>query len=255
MQYDIQLAVGESKRYEVVGTFFRFKSLTGSVTVTTSKGPVFDLTAGQGVRGLNFTALTIKNTSGAANSGVLLAGDFEFVDSSVVGAVSVLGTANTNATAVEKSARVIANNDCYSGGVGILATGGNFCNVGISNPAGSGKNVIVESVRLISASGGLTVRGYLNTFNSAFKSVAPCTKKTGSSSPNTRLYGEQSTTADSAVAALNGVVYESPLGVAYTEKVIAPDKPYVLLPGYALTFTSVSVANAQMWAHFDFREE
>lgn len=83
MQYDFNLEANGSQFIDVKGRFFKYKNGTGKIRVRNSTGGYIDLLPGQGVNGLNYSSLSITDLTGAQNTGYLLAGDYEFSDSTV----------------------------------------------------------------------------------------------------------------------------------------------------------------------------
>ena len=136
MQYDFSVPANGGQSIEAVGIFLKYKSGLGKIRIKFNNGGALDLTPGQSVSGLNFTGFTVTDRSGAANAGVILAGAFAMQDDSIVGAVSIIDGGVASSLA----------NICYMGGVKSGAVAGEMNFVMLDNPAGTGKNVIVESV-------------------------------------------------------------------------------------------------------------
>jgi hypothetical protein len=150
MQYDLNLLPNGSQRLEVSGRFFKYVSGAGKIRVTTSKGAVIDLIVGQGVWGEEFSSLVVQDRSGAANVGVLLAGNYDFRDDTVAinGAINV-GNSTANRVQVQD----------------IISYSGNFSDTGLVTAttsivpaAGNVNGVYVDlfSVALSSAGGTAT---------------------------------------------------------------------------------------------------
>jgi hypothetical protein len=119
MQYDITLGAYGVQRIEVAGRFFKYIGV-GKIRVTTSKGGSIDLQSGQGVWGEEFNGLTVQDRSGSPNSGVLLAGSYDFRDDTITGRLMV---ENTNLTPVPVSKTPFADawyhNAATTGGVAL----------------------------------------------------------------------------------------------------------------------------------------
>lgn len=114
MDQDFTLAANASQNVDVKGSFFKYKTGVGSITVRTSKGKKVKLTPGQGVRRENFESLTITDSSGGTNTGVLFIDESEFIDDTLSGTVSILNSngaiTNSQKTVANASAQMIAAN-------------------------------------------------------------------------------------------------------------------------------------------------
>jgi hypothetical protein len=94
--YDFSLAAGASKTILAEGSYFRVQSSLGAVDVTVdSVGTMPGLVQGQGLSGVPYTKLTIKDVSGTLNSGFLLVASAEVVDNRTYG-VNDLSTNTLN---------------------------------------------------------------------------------------------------------------------------------------------------------------
>lgn len=144
MQHDFNLPANGSQQIDVTGRFFKYKSGSGLIRLRASRGGYIDLLPGQGVENEAFTSLTVQDRTGAPNKGVLLAGDFDFRDERISGSVEVIdgGYARTLAG---KAFMGVASH----GADPALVTG-----VQLSNPAGSGRNLIVKRYSMSTAAGG-----------------------------------------------------------------------------------------------------
>ena len=157
MQFDFTLAANQSTTLDVSGRFFKYKSGTGVIRVRASAGGYVDLLPGQGVWNVQFSSLTVTDKSGAANAGVVLAGEFDFRDDRIVGTVDVVdgGKTKTNAGIA------------FSGGVQSGAPAGNYAVCQLWNPAGSGKNVIVSKAFISTDITSVLLMGVGNAVNGA----------------------------------------------------------------------------------------
>lgn len=150
MAHDFNLTANGGQRIEAIGRFVHYKSGTGAIRVTTSKGEIIDLVPGQGVRGLEFSGITVKDISGATNTGLLIIGNFEFFDNNLYGTMTVNGAVSVTG----KVSTVDASRDVSFAGATFMATqvstavtpASNQNMAILKNPAASGKNLIVERV-------------------------------------------------------------------------------------------------------------
>lgn len=176
MQFDFNVAANQSQVLDVAGRFFKYKSGTGLIRVRATNGGYVDLLPGQGVWNTEFTSLTISDRTGLQNAGVILAGDFDFHDDRISGTVSVVDDAKS---------RTLAN-AAYLADIGIAGSAGNYMYAELWNPAGSGKNLIVESVYCSSTTAGFAV---LRSQTTQLGTLAegPVTKKIGAASASVAL--------------------------------------------------------------------
>lgn len=150
MQYDFNMSAGGGQRIDAQGKSISYKNGVGAVRVTTSKGEIVDLLPGQGVKALEFNWLTIKDISGATNTGALVIGNYEFFDNNLYGTMTVTGKVQ----AIDGNRELSMAGGTFMAGRQVLAiTGGAQNLIALKNPAGSGKNLIVE--RLFGAGAGI----------------------------------------------------------------------------------------------------
>jgi hypothetical protein len=134
MQFDFAVPANGAQRIEVSGTFFKYKSGTGPIRVTTSKGGYLDLMPGQGVSSLSFSGLSVQDRSGGANAGVILAGAFEFKDDTINGAIAL----------AEPYLSVNQNQRDYLASLQPVVTAGQYSVASLYNPVGSGRLIVVD---------------------------------------------------------------------------------------------------------------
>jgi hypothetical protein len=134
-QYDLNLVPNGAQTLDVAGSYFTYKSGLGAIRVTSSDGAVVDLLPGQGMSKLKFDRLTVKDISGVANVGVLLAGNGEWHDERITGTVDVVDGGKS---------RTLANM-AFVAASGPAADATTTPAMYLQNPAGSGKNIIVKS--------------------------------------------------------------------------------------------------------------
>jgi hypothetical protein len=153
MQYDLNLNANGAQQIDVAGTYFKYAKGAGPIRVQIDGGGYVDLLPGQGMEGLKFTRLMVKDTSGATNNGALVAGDGRFIDARITGSVEVIdgGKNRTNAD-------LACMGYAYSGPVA-----GQYTHIQLFNPAGSGKNLYVGQIGFFSTgtvNNGITIGQY-----------------------------------------------------------------------------------------------
>ncbi len=157
MNFPLNLAVNGTASLSQVGNYVYYSTGSAggadqSLKVKTDAGDEYILKPGQGFRldGRNFNTLLFSNNANAATIvGTVLIADGGFFDNRVAGSVEVIdgGKART------------LGGGAFMGGVQGGSTAGQYTHVQIWNPAGSGKNVIVESVTYSSGgNGGIYMR-------------------------------------------------------------------------------------------------
>ncbi len=100
--YDFTLTAGGSQAIQADANFYKILTATGDVSITRNGGStVKPLRAGRGERNVDFLTLTIKDLSGAPNSGTILVGDSDFIDDTIVlsSAINVRPEPNTGSYA------------------------------------------------------------------------------------------------------------------------------------------------------------
>lgn len=239
MQYDFTLVPFGGQDVSAIGQYIKYKSGLGAIRVRMSQGGFVDLTPGQGIRlPKEFTAFNITDRSGNANAGVILAGDYEFQDDSINGAVSIIDGGKQSTLA----------RNCFMGACesGVVAAAYNY--VTLVNDAASGKNVVVESV-LISTTTASTV--YLTLTNSGVGAAVNAFNKAGNLAPvalakmgagstgNIALIGDVMMNLD--------IAGRSPYVVKFAE-------PVIIVPGRSLSVVSGG-NGTQIKGCFEFRED
>lgn len=136
MQYDFSLTPYEAKQYEVFGRFVKYVQGSAPIRVILSAGGYVDLMPGQGVWNVDFKNFVIEDRSGSDNRGVVMAGSFDFRDDRISGTVEVIdgGKARTLAGMAFSIATAPGTGATVNSRVAML------------NPAGSVKNLVLESI-------------------------------------------------------------------------------------------------------------
>lgn len=88
--YPFSIPASGSIQVLVAGSMFKIMSATGAMSITSSGfGTIGPIYPGQGLRGYEFTTLTVKNETAAVNAFSILIGDEAFIDDRIFGDVSV----------------------------------------------------------------------------------------------------------------------------------------------------------------------
>lgn len=83
--YDFTLTANGSQQIQADANFYKILTASGDVSITRDGGStVKPMRAGRGERNVQFLTLTIRDLSGAPNSGTILVGDSDFIDDTIV---------------------------------------------------------------------------------------------------------------------------------------------------------------------------
>jgi len=237
MQYDFNLTPNGSQVLEVAGSYFRYKGGLGAIRVTPSSGDAVELLPGQGMENVKFDRLIVKDLSGAANAGAVLAGSGNWRDERITGSVEVIDGGKN---------RTVANQafmaTTYCGG-----QAGNTAQIQLWNPALSGKRVIVARVTRGSATAGTVAVG-ITAVALVTKDKNAQSKLSGGAASVAELRVESKVGA-SGLAALTSNVVQAGVDLQFQFL-----EPVVLLPGYGLVLSASTLA-ADVLGAFEFFEE
>jgi hypothetical protein len=239
MQYDFSLVANGGQDIAAVGSYIKYKSGLGAIRIRMSGGGYVDLTPGQGIR-MNkpFIAFNITDRSGSANAGIILAGDYEFQDDSINGAVSIID-GGKQSTLTQR---------CFMGSCDSGTVGAQYNYVTLVNDAASGKNVVVESV-LISVPVAGTV--YLTLTNAGVGAAVNAFNKAGNLAPvASAKMGAGSVTL---IALIGDVMMKFALA-ANTPYTVKFAEPVIIVPNRSLSVVNGS-GGAIITANFEFRED
>lgn len=245
MQFDFNLNPNASQQIEVKGKFFKYKNGLGSIRVRENGGDFIDLQPGQGVWNRNYASLSVQDISGAANNGILIAGDFDFRDDTIIGTVDVLdGGKKRTSSNVAFS--------CYGRS---NASGGLYSCVQLYNDASSVKKIIVESldIQCQTASELVGIGITKNNIILTTQGVAGYSKlSSGVDSQSARIYTQPlSQPGDTAIIknalSVIGIIQYQTTAKKFIE-------PVVLMPGYGLAVWSGSI-NCDLYVTYEFFEE
>lgn len=238
--YDFNLAANASLPLHVVGSFYKIISCTGAVSIIrdggTSLGPI---NAGQGERDLDFSSLRIVERTGSTNIGTILIADSTFVDDRMFGDVNVLDGGKSRSNAGLASMVTL----------GMNPTAGQYNNLQLWNPAGSGKRIVLEGVAANSSSPGLLYFGLsgvqlltagvvLSNYNKNFDFT--------SSIATSRF--------EVSVSAMNVTYFHAPFISANSSLQRKYTSPIIINPGRGYTICQRYV-NADLTGEFEYYEE
>jgi hypothetical protein len=224
--YPLQLAVGEIKTINSVGTFIYYESASAggadtSILVTFDTNDQIVLKVGQGQnipRGFN--VLRVKNNLGqGAIIGNLVIADSGFVDNRNVGTVEVIDGGKNRSNAG------IAF--CAPGAAG--ASAGQYTIIELWNPAGSGKNAIIEQLTLSAAAATISIFAGWTSTNLIGGPVSNITSKKAGSANATSYVGIAF--AASATPASSGTLLSLNLQ-GNTTITYSLREPIIIPPGY-----------------------
>lgn len=239
MQYDFTLVPFGGQDVSAIGQYIKYKSGLGAIRVRMSQGGFVDLTPGQGIRlPKEFTAFNITDRSGNANAGVILAGDYEFQDDSINGAVSIIDGGKISTL----------QQSCFMGTFDAPPINAQYNSCVLGNPAGNLKNIVVESIAVSSTFSGPVV---LTQSNSAVGASVVGINKAGNLAPNsTGLMGAGAVTN----LALAGAVFWKLNMAANSVAVIKLAEPIIIIPGRSISVLSISIGQG-LTACFEWRED
>lgn len=155
------IGAGGTTSLDVVGNYYRIVSATGAVYVGTDDGDLQQLAKGLGEQTeKEFTRLYIYSEVAQTIEIAVSRGRVDDSRLNLVGAVEVIdgGKARTEA------------GQAAIGSLYTLGGSGNYCNIELMNPAGSGKNLVLKQFRL-GANG--TMRVELHNTESAYSVGGP----------------------------------------------------------------------------------
>lgn len=243
MQYDFTLNPNGSQTLEVSGTYFTYKGGLGAIRVTPSSGDSVDLLPGQGMSAVKFDRLTIKDLSGAANAGAVLAGTGAWRDERIAGTVEVIDGARN---------RTLAN-QAFQGNTYCAGVAGQIpmCQLFNTDPT---RRVIVTAVTTTQGTGGAVG---IMIVSAAIGNPAN-TGMNGTRYPSSKLSGGVPAKAEMRV----GNSASNPVGAALISNSVQPGiaqerrytDPVILLAGYGLTVWYPG-AGQDVTAGFEFIEE
>lgn len=236
MQFDFNVQANQSQHIDVVGTFLKYKAGTGTIRVRLDGGGYIDLLPGQGVNNVNFTSVDVQDRTGSQNAGSILAGIYDFRDDRITGSVEVIDGGRTRTNTGQAFTAHLSQ--------GADAANNSACQ--LWNPANSGKNLIVtQFVTYITG-------GYALLLGMAQTQIAGTTGGVASKrcdGPVSVASGTNAIVAPASVGTLGG----ARMGLA-TGIVFKPTEPFLVKPGWAITWFSPGV-NTTVGVDLEFFEE
>ncbi|MYM67290.1 hypothetical protein GTP45_10655 [Pseudoduganella sp. FT55W] len=242
MQYDFSLNANGGQNIDATGAYVKYKSGLGAIRVKFSTGGYVDLTPGQGIRlkKQEFNSLNLTDKSGNANQGVLVIGDVEFQDDTIVGVVSIVDGGKNNTL----------SQSCFLGNTTTGTVASNYNLACLINDSSSGKNVIVESVSIALNSAAAV------SFHRV--GISPAANN-HAQNKYAKIAGE---VASKAFIESNITTDLNALNVAVRREYIAgnqprdfkPAEPLIIPPGMALVIANNTLA-AGMSVNWEFRED
>lgn len=195
------------------------------------------------IAGVPFTQLLIEN---AAQPGyrlrVFYGVDIDF-QPGTGGLVNVSGTVSVMDGAKARTAALQA----FSGGISCALLAATYAAVELSNPAGSGKNIYVESLLVSSGvSGAYWVTPTATQLANLITN--PASKKAGAAASSMQLRTEN-------LAARITSAFMSSFITANQPNVINFREPVMIPPGFGLVVCQNTIATADILANFEFFEE
>lgn len=236
--YDFTIPANGSFQLNVEGEYVRIMSSTGNVELVTENYRLGPLASGQGQANTPFKRLTINDKSGSVNIGSILVAANDFVDQRISGEVSVIdGGKSRSKTGVAFATRMTFNSDATNYGYGQFW-----------NPAGSGKNLIVEKLSITAGSAGIVGIGSYSTALTNLSTNIPTPKMLGSGAVSSMVMRNQFSNTY-----LPWLIYGSYYSAANQLVAWESKSPYVIQPGTGLVvdMETYSVAVIAMIEYFE----
>jgi hypothetical protein len=248
--YDITVAVGASRQLDAQGEYFYYNAGSAGGADPTiklrglSSGLTIKLKPGQGFRlpaGEKETSWVITNFAGAATIiGFVTVGDGDITDNRITGSVEVVdgGKNRTNA------------NIAYFTTGYLSAVAGQYTNLQLWNPSGSGRNVIVEGINYASATTSFLILMADSSQLTANLGAQIISKKISSTS--TSLTQVRKETSATPTAQFANMMYMNI--TANTTNFFKPTEPLIIVPNSGLRIQN-NTLNAELSVGFEFYEE
>jgi hypothetical protein len=249
MQYDFNLSANGGQRIEIQGRFFKYKSGSGLIRISTSKGEVVDLLPGQGVYGIQFNALTISDRSGQPNIGVILAGEFDFRDEQIPNTVKTVDCGKDFTLANQ----AFIGSDEYPTG----STSGNLQGISLMNPTASGKNAVLKAFNFNLTTGPdiQLVGGDIANQGKLSINKHAASKLIGGAASACGCGVEQMATGALATYAASGGVLMYTKSVTGDLRRVELKEPIVLKPGKSVILFFNKTIDGCGQVHFEWTEE
>lgn len=237
--YEFTLAANGSFEILAEGSFYKLLSAADQVAVSRNGGSeLAPLRVGQGEENTEFTRITVRDMSGSANYGSIVIADNGFIDDRISGEVSVIDG--------EKS-RSLAGT-LFSAIPSTVAVAGQYPYAQLWNPAGSGKNLIVQQI-LLSTSSAAPITLTFGTVARSLNMTATHAKnkKAGAAIGLAQVRSENSASY---------ITSQFWAGYCVANQIIQwkPSGPLIVPPGYGLDAVT-NLVNSTILAAFEWYEE
>lgn len=232
--YDFAMTAGGSFSLNVEGEQVRIMTSAGAVELVTDSYRIGPIQAGQGQGASPFKRLTINDKSGAANKGTILISSADFIDDRISGEVSVIDGSRSRALA----------GGAFTAHLFAPATAGTFSGVQLWNPAGSGKNIVIEQIISVCPAYSLGIQLVAVQLAGGIASNTG-NKKSGGGLPSALATWVNNSAANITPASTFSLAHGTVCKLV---------NPYVLTPGYGLNF-GAPVLNNDAGAGLEFFEE
>ena len=248
MQYDFTILSNGGQKIDAKGRFIKYKSGTGKIQVRIDRGGYIDLVPGQGIKNIDFDSFEVRDKSGAANSGTIIAGFLEFQDDSVSGSVGIVNIPHVIVDSQAGTVLVRQNGKelTVAGSAFIGVAAFNTAVAQLWNPVGSGKNVVVEAIEVASS--------VANTFDLFSASVVAATSSIAAGL-NKNVGGSASTAQvrsgiNTGTTDLQMMRILTGANVGNFRRL---ERPILLVPGKGLTVLPITAGNQAI--NFEWTEE
>ena len=246
--YDITINAGKSRNLDAVGSYFYYYSGSAggndpSITIKEDqRGTSIILKPGQGFKmepGQTASMWRITNTvAGSSIVGVVVVGHGEIWDNTITGTVNSVDNGK---------ARTMANM-AFMCSVTLSSVAGNNQHTQLFNPAGSNKNIVLESFSNGSSVSGVAYSGQYNTLMATNQLLGPLNSK------NTNGVASVGYRASQSNVGLLFTPNFSSFISANQQFIVNLREPMVISPGYGYAIAHSALA-ADILCQFEYFEE
>lgn len=227
--YTYTIPANGSVRILVEGSFIKILACTGAVAISGDFGTLGPILAGQGQKDSPSKSYAVNDLSGAVNMVRVLIADSGFIDDRISGEVSVIDGGKF---------RTIAGT-AFQATCGTVSDATTGPAVYLQNPIGSGKNIIVKSLRVSLSVASEYLLVWVNSVTGADNSAAGIVSKSNSGIFTSKIYTH--TTGASSAGTLNALV--TALLSANQVDTIVFSEPIVIRPGNQIMLKASGVSN------------
>ncbi|WP_422648632.1 hypothetical protein OJJOAM_000244 [Cupriavidus sp. H18C1] len=242
-QYDLNIPAGGAQSIDVTGDRVQFLSAIDpfaqiEIRPNFAQGNI-TLRPGQGFRFSEPVQRWVVYNRGALPlSGYLLIGSGDFFDQRISGTVDVIDGAK---------ARTLAG-IAFNAFVSQPSTASVYSRIQLWNPAGSGRNVVLERIAML----GIADNGAHLRYVTAPLANLMCngiSKKTGGAQSVVEFRADTTPTASLSPDIMVALTYQGS-----TTKEYVPSEPFYIAPGYGLTLWG-TIQNASLGSNFEWYED